>query len=126
MRDCGQIALQRDVEALILRAGTVIGEVQRLLDQRVQIDSLPVAAAAARVLQHASDDAVGTSAVLGDLLQVAGQHADRLDNLGAFAVVERGDRARGLLQLVQQFDRQAGKVVDEIERVLDLVRDAGG
>ena len=33
---------------------------------------------------------------------------------------------RGLLQLVQQLDRQAGEVVDEVERVLDLVRDAGG
>ena len=33
---------------------------------------------------------------------------------------------RGILQLVQQFDREAGEVVDEIERVFDLVRDAGG
>jgi hypothetical protein len=33
---------------------------------------------------------------------------------------------RGLLQLVEQFDREAGKVVDEVERVLDLVGDAGG
>ena len=29
----GEIALQRDVEALVLGAGAVIGEVQRLLDQ---------------------------------------------------------------------------------------------
>src|SRR5262249_49702452 len=29
-------------------------------------------------------------------------------------------------QLVQQFDREAGKIVDEVKRVLDLVRDAGG
>ena len=32
----------------------------------------------------------------------------------------------GLLQLVQQLDRQAGEVVDEVQRVLDLVGDAGG
>ena len=29
-------------------------------------------------------------------------------------------------QLVDQFARQRGEVVDEVERVLDLVRDAGG
>src|SRR5262249_38165144 len=33
---------------------------------------------------------------------------------------------RGLLQLVQELDGEAGKVVDEIERVLDFVRNAGG
>ena len=33
-----ELALQRDVEALILGAGAVIGEVQRLLDQRVEVD----------------------------------------------------------------------------------------
>ena len=32
----------------------------------------------------------------------------------------------GLLQLVQQLDREAGEVVDEVQRVLDLVGDAGG
>ena len=31
-----------------------------------------------------------------------------------------------LLQLVQQLDREAGEVVDEVQRVLDLVGDAGG
>src|SRR5262249_38630698 len=41
-----EVALQRDVEALILSAGTVIGEVQGLLDKCVQIGGLPVAAAA--------------------------------------------------------------------------------
>ena len=35
-------------------------------------------------------------------------------------------RRGGLLQLVQQLDRQPGEVVDEVERVLDLVGDAGG
>ncbi len=41
----GEIALQGDVEALVLGAGAVIGEVQRLLDQRVEIDLAALAAA---------------------------------------------------------------------------------
>ncbi len=79
------------------------------------------------MLQHALDDAVGAPAVLGDLVEVAGQHLDRLVDLGARVLVERGEgRRRRLLQFVQQFDREAGEVVDEVERVLDLVGDAGG
>ena len=39
-----EVALQGDVEALILGAGAVIGEVQRLLDQRVEIDLAALAA----------------------------------------------------------------------------------
>ena len=51
----------------------------------------------------------------------------RVVDLGALVLVERGESRRGgLLQLVEQLDRQAGEVVDEVERVLDLVRDAGG
>ena len=42
-----EVALQCDFEALILRTGTMIGEVQGLLDERIQISSLPVAAATA-------------------------------------------------------------------------------
>ena len=34
--------------------------------------------------------------------------------------------SKRVLQLVDQFDREAREVVDEIERVLDLVGDAGG
>ena len=123
----GEIALQGDVEALVLGAGAVIGEVQRLLDQRVEIDRAALAALAARMLQHALDDAVGPPAVLGDLFEIAGQHRDDFVDLGEVVAVERRQgRRRGLLQLVEQFDRQPGKIVDEVERVLDLVGDAGG
>ena len=127
-REAGlEIALQGDVEILILRPRTVIGEVQRLVDQGVEIDLTALARDAARVFQHRLDDVVGALAVLGDLLEVAGQHLDRLVDFGALVLVERRDGRRGgLLQLVEQFDRQAGEVVDEIERVLDLVGDAGG
>ena len=106
----------------------MIGEVQRLLDQRVEIDRPALAGAAARMLQHALDDAVGALAVLGDLVEVAGQHLDRLVDLGALCPRRASAMRRrgGLLQLVEQLDRQAGEVVDEVQRVLDLVRDAGG
>ena len=79
------------------------------------------------MFQHAFDDVVGALAVLGDFLEVAGQHLHRLIDLGARVSAECRDcRCRGLLQLVEQFDRQAGEIVDEVERVLDLVGDAGG
>ena len=105
----------------------MIGEIERLLDQAVQIDALPLAAAAARMQQHAADDAVGAAAVLGDLSKIAGQHLDRVVDIGALVAVEPLQcRRRRFLQLIEQLHRQIGEVVDEVERVLDLVGDAGG
>jgi hypothetical protein len=79
------------------------------------------------MLQHALDDAVGAPAVLGDFCEIAGQHRDDFIDIGEFVAVERRQcRRRGLLQFVEQFDREAGEVVDEVERVLDLVSNAGG
>src|SRR6516225_2795156 len=121
-----EVVLQRDVEVRILRTGSVIGEIQGFLGERVQIGRLPLFAAATRVLQHASDDAVGTAAVLDDLLQISRQQTGCLDNLGTFGGVKSADRVRCFLQLVQQFDGEAGKVIDEVERVLDLVGNPGG
>ena len=122
-----EVALQRDVEVLILGAGAVIGEVQRLLDQRIDVGLLPVARAAARMRQHALDDAVSAPAVFDDLGQVAGQQVHRVLQLGALVLVRlRQQRIDRLLQLVEQLARQAREVVDEVQRVLDLVGDAGG
>ena len=65
--------------------------------------------------------------MLGDFFEVAGQHVDRLVDVGARVVVEGlQGRGRHLLQFHQQLVRQCGKIVDEVERVLDFVRDAGG
>ena len=123
-----EVALQRDVEVLILSAGPVVGEIERLLDQRIEVDGLALAAAAARMQQHALHDAVGPPPVLGNLGQVAGQRRDQI--LQASASASRFEpvhgRAERLLELVQQLLGQAGEVVDEVQRVLDLVRDAGG
>ncbi len=77
--------------------------------------------------QHILHDAVGAPAVLGDLLQIALQRRGQFVDLGA-KPVSHGEpvRRHRLVQFVQQIDRQLGKIVDEVERVLDLVRDAGG
>ena len=103
----------------------MIGEIQGLLGERVQIGRLPLFAAATRVLEHASDDAVDAATALHDFFQISRQHTDGLDNLSTFAGIECTDRARCFRQLVQQFDGEACKVIDEIEGVLDLVRDPG-
>jgi hypothetical protein len=71
------------------------------------------------VLQHPADDTVGATTMLRDLFEIAGQHPDRLDNLGAFVGIERANRLRScLLDLVEQLDRKAGEVVHEIEGFL--------
>ena len=61
-----------------------------------------------------------------DPFEIAGQHLSDLVDLVALTLVERSECRRGRrLQFVKQPDRKARKIVDEIERVLDLVRDAG-
>jgi hypothetical protein len=49
----------------------VIGEVERLLDQRVEVDRAALARDPSRVFEHALDDTVGALAVLGDLVEIA-------------------------------------------------------
>ena len=91
----------------ILGARAVIGEVERLVDQRIEIDLAALGRDPARVLQHALDDAVGAPAVLGDLFEIAGQHRDDFVEFGALVFGQPGDRrACGFLQLVEQFDRK--------------------
>ena len=66
-------------------------------------------------------------AVLDDLVEVAGQHLDRLvDLLALVASNVASAGAAVLFQLIEQLDREPGKVIDEVQRVLDLVGDAGG
>ena len=65
--------LQGDVEALLLGAGTVIGEIEALLDEGVDIDQPMFARSFARVQQHVLDDGVGAFAVLNDLVEIVAQ-----------------------------------------------------
>ena len=70
---------------------------------------------------------LGALAVLGDLCEVAGQHSDDLVDFGARLLAERcHSGCRCLLQFVQQLDREPREIIDEVERVLDLVGNAGG
>jgi hypothetical protein len=99
----------------------------RVHDKGIEIDGLPVATAAARVQQHALDDAVGAAPMFNNFFQIAGQHLDCLVDFGTRVVVELSNhRSRRVLYLIQQLNREPGEVVDEIERVFDLVGDAGG
>ena len=118
-------SLERDIEPLLLGARAVIGEVEALLDQRIDIDEPVLARALARVQQHVLDDRIGALAVLHDLVEIAAQHSGQLVDLPARLVVDRQAFQR-VLQLVDQLARDRREIIDEIERVLDLVRDAGG
>src|SRR6185295_16776794 len=68
------------------------------------------------------DDGVGTSAVLYDLVEVAAQRVHQFGNFQASFIVDR-NALQGVLQFIDQFARDTGEIVDEIERVFDLVRD---
>jgi hypothetical protein len=69
----------------------VIGEVERLVDEGIEIDLPAFARGAARVLQHALDDAVGAPAMLGDLFEIAGQHRDDFVDIGALVFGQSGE-----------------------------------
>ena len=75
--------------------------------------------------QHVLDDCVGTLAMLHDLVEIALQRIGDLVDLGA-PFVCRGECPHFLPQLVDEFDRNGREIVDEVQRVLDLVRDACG
>ena len=75
--------------------------------------------------QHVLDDGVGALAVLDDLFEIVLQQAGQFVDFFPDLAVHR-DRLEHVVQLVGQFCRQRREIVDEIERVLDLVRDAGG
>ena len=74
--------------------------------------------------QHVLDDGVGALAVLHDLVEVAVSMLRQLRDLAAERLAEAG--LPSLAQFVDQVDGERGEVVDEVERVLDLVGDAGG
>src|SRR4029077_1667783 len=59
-----------DSEALLLSPRPVIGEIEALIDQRVDIDGSVFARTFTRVQQHVLDDGVGAPAVLYDLAEI--------------------------------------------------------
>ena len=120
-----EVALERDVEAGFFGPRAVIGEIEAFLDDRVDVGGPVLARSLARMQQHVLDDRIGALAVLHHLFEIALQHMGELVDLLARLVVERG-RLEHVVQFVDQFRRQRREIVDEIERVLDLMGDAGG
>src|ERR1051325_9840500 len=79
---CIEITFESYIEALILSAATVVSEVQRLINEGVEINATTLAGATPGMLQHAADDAIGTSSMFGNLFEVAGQHPNGFIDLG--------------------------------------------
>ena len=80
--------LQGDIEALLLGPRPVIGEIEALLDQGVDIDRPVLSRALTRMQQHVLDDRVGALAVLHDLVEIALQRIGDLADLCAQLAVE--------------------------------------
>src|SRR5271156_6143684 len=118
-----EIFHEGDVEARLLGAGAVISEIEALLEQRVEVDRPVLAGTLARMQQHVLDDRVGAFAMLNDFLEIAlDQPRQLVDFLLELLVgLGLGDQ---LLELVQQLPRHSGEIVDEVQRILDFVRDA--
>ena len=62
-----------DLEALLLCAGTMIGEIEAFLDERVDVDGPMLAGTFTRMQQHILDDGVRALAVLNDLVEIVVQ-----------------------------------------------------
>jgi hypothetical protein len=75
--------------------------------------------------EHVLDDGVGTFAVLDDFFEIVFQKPRQFVDLFPHLFVKRG-RLEHIIELIGQFRRQRGEIINKIERVLDLVCDAGG
>src|SRR5262249_33781830 len=76
-----------DLEALLLCAGTMIGEIEALIDERVGINQPMFARSFAVVQQDVFDDGVGALAVLHDLVEIALHRSHKLLNLSTLFLV---------------------------------------
>src|SRR5262249_22139594 len=121
-----EVALDRNVEFPILCASAMIGEVERLFDQRVDIDVLALVASAPGMQEHAFDDAVGTAAVLGNLGQIVIQRRNQSLGLGVFLCLKAARRAERLPQLAQKLRRDVSEIIHKVQWVLDLVSNSRG
>ena len=63
------IALQRDTEPWLLSVRAVIGQIETIIQKRIDIRGPLFAGALARMLQHILDDRVGALAVLNHLFR---------------------------------------------------------
>src|SRR6476619_7242198 len=72
-----------DSEALLLSPRPVIGEIEALIDQGVNIDRPVLSRAVTRMQQHVLDDRIGALAVLNNLVEIALQRIGDLADLCA-------------------------------------------
>ena len=124
--------LDAELEVRVVRPGAVVGEAGVFVEQGVDVGGLPLARAPPH-RQHVLDDLVGALAVLADALEVAGEIAcDLVDQRAALLVflfvlpVALAGRLQLLQKLLQQLFRDFREVLDEVQRVPDLVSDARG
>src|SRR5260370_2050703 len=75
--------------------------------------------------QHVLDDRVGALAVLDHLFKIAFQHMGQLVEFLTLFVV-KSNRFESIAQFIDQLLGERGEIVDEIQWILDLVRDARG
>ena len=74
--------------------------------------------------QHVLDDRVGACAVLDDLAEVTAEQPRDFGYL-LFAALCEGNRLQHVPELLDKLQRQSRKVVHEIERVFNFMRDPG-
>ena len=104
----------------------MIGEIEALLDESVNIYEPAFSGPLARMQQHILDDSIRSFAMLHDLFEIAPQCIDISSaNLTAPLFIE-AYVPESFLQLINQFSGNTREIVNEIKRVLDLVRNAGG
>ena len=72
-----------DIEALFLGSRAMIGKIEALLNQGIDIDRPEFSGTMTRMQQHVLDDGVGAPAVLHDLIKIASQRIGDLADLGA-------------------------------------------
>ena len=120
-----EVALQGDIEPGFLGTRAVIGEIEALIEQRIDIRGPMFAGALARVQQHVLDDGVGALAMLDDLFEIVFQQPCQFVDFLPHLVAERG-RLEHVVQFVGQFGRECCEIVDEIEWILDFVGNARG
>ena len=108
----------------------MIGEPGVLLEQGVDVRQLPLARAPPHH-EHVVHDLVGALAVFADALEVVGHVAgDLLDQRAPIIVLLVVPLAEDLVQLFQefleQFLRYLREILDEVQRIPDLMSDARG
>lgn len=74
--------------------------------------------------QHVLDDRVGPIAVLAHFFEIALERLHKFPDLGALLLSVRC--VDELTKVVDDLDREGGKIVDEVKRIFYLVSDASG